>query len=212
MWLVWKTSAPGPRTVVKYWQAPACASCRNAASCVPALFQSWTKSMRRPSASVKPATSASVAEACSERRAPEHIVDAPAAIGAEHVDGRDPLPEAGLSVGLDDRVEPGLERRDHRTVDGERLVDRDRAFGERRHLEGTRHAANARAVDLGRGDDGVGEGHLPAGEAGLFGLRSPDRPLGTAENPQLVRHGAAINTDTTGETRRAMARNLNRLA
>ena len=110
-----------------------------------------------------------------------HIVDAPAAIGAEHVDGRDPLPEAGLSVWLDDSAEPGLERRDHRTVDGERLVDRDRTFGERRHLERTRHAADARAVDLGRGDDRVGERDLPAGEAGLFGLRSPDRPLGTAE-------------------------------
>ncbi len=75
---------------------------------------------------MKPATSTALPKACSESRAPGHIVDAPAAIGAEHFDGRDPLPEAGLRVGLDDGVEPGLERRDHRTVDGEGLVDRDR--------------------------------------------------------------------------------------
>ena len=78
------------------------------------------------------------------------VVDGAATIGAEHVDGRDPLPEAGLSVRLDDVIQPGLQRRDHRAVDGQRLVDRDRAIGERRDLERTGHAADARTVDLGR--------------------------------------------------------------
>ena len=36
------------------------------------------------------------------------IVDSPAAIRAEHVDGRDLLPETGLSVRLDDVVEPSF--------------------------------------------------------------------------------------------------------
>ena len=71
------------------------------------------------------------------------IVDGAATIGAEYVDGRDPLAETGLRVGLDDVVEPRLQGRDHRTIDGQSLVDRDRAIGERRDMKRTRHAANA---------------------------------------------------------------------
>ena len=178
---------------MKYWQAPAWTSCRKAASWVSVVFQSRTKSISRPSASVKPATSTALPKACSESRAPGHIVDAPAAIGAEHFDGRDPLPEAGLRVGLDNGVEPGLERRDHRAVDGEGLVDRNRPVGERRDFQRTRHAADAGPVDFRRRDDGVGKGDLLAGEAGVFGLRAPDRPLGTAEE------SAARETQSRGQ-------------
>ena len=109
------------------------------------------------------------------------VVDGAATVGAEHVDGRDPLPESGLSVRLDDVIQPGLERGDHRAVDGQRLVDRNRAIGERRDFERTGHAADARTVNLGDGNHKIGRCDRSAGEAGIFGLRSPGRPLGAAE-------------------------------
>ena len=106
-----------------------------------------------------------------------------ATIGAEHFDARDPLPETGLRVRLDDGVEPGLQRRDHRAVDGEGLVDRNRPVGQSRDFQRTRHAADAGPVDFSRLDNGVGKGDLLAGKAGVFGLCAPDRPLGMAEEP-----------------------------
>ena len=105
------------------------------------------------------------------------IVDSPAAVRAEHVDGRNLLPETGLSVRLDDVVEPSFQRRDHRAVDGQNLVDRDRPVGQRRDLERTRHSADAGPIDLLRGNDSGGRGDEIAGEAGVFGLGAPDRPL-----------------------------------
>ena len=119
------------------------------------------------------------------------IVDSPAAVRAEHVDGLDLLPETGLSVRLDDVVEPGFQRRDHRAIDGQNLVDRDCAVGQRRDLERTRHSANAGAVDLLRGDDSGGRGDEVAGEAGVFGLGAPDRPLFAPEESAAPRDTAA---------------------
>ncbi len=109
------------------------------------------------------------------------VVDRAAAVGAEHVDGRDPLAEAGLGVRLNDVVEPGLQRRDHRAVNDERLVEPDLAVRKRGDFERARHAADAGAVDLAHGNDGLGRGDELAGEAGVFGLGAPDRPLGPAE-------------------------------
>ena len=110
-----------------------------------------------------------------------HVVDRPAAVGAEHVERRHSLAEARLCVRLDDVLEPGLERRDHRTIDGQHFVDPDRPRGEGRDLQRPRHAADARPVDLGGGGDRVGQGDELAGEAGVLRLGAPDRPLRTAE-------------------------------
>ena len=55
-----------------------------------------------------------------------------------------------------------------------------------------RHAANARPVDLARRDDEIGRCDQPAGEAGVFGLGPPDRPLGAAEefaSPETKSYG-----------------------
>ena len=52
------------------------------------------------------------------------IVDRAAAIGAEHVEPDDPLAEPRLRDRLHDLVQPGLDRRDHRTIYRERLVER----------------------------------------------------------------------------------------
>ncbi len=93
-----------------------------------------------------------VAEGVLRELGARHIVDRPAAIGAEDFDGCDLLSEARFGVGLDDVLEPGLERRDHRAVDRQNLVERDGPVGDRGDLERTRHAANARSIDRGRGD------------------------------------------------------------
>ena len=196
---------------MKYWQAPAWTSCRKAASWVSVVFQSRTKSIA-PAVGEREARHVDrIAEGVLGKAGAGHVVDAPAAIGAEHFDGRDPLPEAGLSVGLDDGVEPGLERRDHRAVDGERLVDRDRAVGQRRDFQRTRHAADAGPVDFGRGTI-VSERVtcLRAKQAFSACARQTGRS-GRPRNPQLVRHRAAMNASNTGETRRAMTRRLRSL-
>ena len=117
------------------------------------------------------------------------IVDRAAAIGAEDVDGRDLPPEARLSVRLDDIVEPGLQRRNHRAIDGQNLVEPDRSVVEGGDLERARHAANAWTVDLS-GRNHVGRrGDELAGIAGVFGLGPPDRPLGPAEEPAARERG-----------------------
>ena len=117
-----------------------------------------------------------------------HVVDRAAAVGPEHVERRDLLAEPGLCVRLDDVPEPPLQRRDHRAVDGQRLVDADRAVREGRDPQGPRHAADARTIDLGGGHDGVGKGDELAGEAGVLRLGPPNRPLRTAEEA-ATRHG-----------------------
>ena len=131
------------------------------------------------------------------------IVDSPAAVSPEHVDGGDLLPETGLSVWLNDVVEPGFQRRYHRTIDGQNLVDRDCAVGQRRDLERTRHSANAWAVDLVRRDDSGGRGDEVAGEASVFGLGPPHRPLGAPEeSASRQRHsGGEQNEDRPNATR-----------
>ena len=146
------------------------------------VFQSRTNSIVRPSASVNPATSTALPKACSERRCAGHVVDRAAAVGAEHVERRDLLAEAGLRVRLDDVVEPGLQRRNHRAVDGRAPCRAPTAPScEGRDAQGPRHAADAGTVDLGGGDDGLRKGDELAGEAGVFRLGPPDRPLRTAE-------------------------------
>ena len=77
-----------------------------------------------------------VAEGMLGQASARYVVDAPAAIRAKHIDGRDPLPEAGLGVGLDDRVEPRLEPGNHRAVDGERLIDGNRPLASAETFKG----------------------------------------------------------------------------
>ena len=136
------------------------------------------------------------------------VVDRTARIGAEHVDGRDLLAKARLGVRLHDVAKPRLERRDHRAVDGQRLVDADLAVVERGDLERPRHPADARPVDFMPRGDAVRKLDEVAGEAGVFRLGSPCRPFRTADEsaarqaqgrerhdnpwPNTTRHGGTL--------------------
>jgi hypothetical protein len=60
-------------------------------------------------------------------------------------------------------------------------------------MKRTGHAANARAVDLLRGNYKIGRYDQPAGKAGIFGLCPPHRPLGAAEE------SAAAQTNSSGK-------------
>ena len=140
---------------MKYSQAPVWTSCRKAASWVSSAFQLWTTVDLSTVGQREARDVDGVAEGVLGQPRSGHVVYPSAAVGAEDVDGRDPLAEAGLRVGLDDGVQPGLQRRNHWAVDGQGLVDPDRAIIDGRNLQRTRHAADARTVDFGRGDYGV---------------------------------------------------------
>ena len=88
----------GPSTVVKCRHAPACAWCRNADSWVSVFFQSRTTTISWPSASLNPATSTALPNACSESCVPREIVDRAAAVGAEHLELHDLLARTSASA------------------------------------------------------------------------------------------------------------------
>ena len=66
------------------------------------VFQSRTKSMLPAVGEGEARHVDRIAEGVLGEPRAGHVVDRPAAIGAEHVDGRDLLAEAGLRVRLDD--------------------------------------------------------------------------------------------------------------
>ena len=136
----------------------------------------------RPSASVKPATSTALPNACSESRAPVDVVDRAAAIGAEDVEVATFCPKrasaSGCTMSLSQASSAGIIGQSMTSA----LSTADLAVGERRDLERARHAADAGAVDLARRERRDSEGVTSlSGEAGVFGLGAPDRPLGAAE-------------------------------
>ena len=117
------------------------------------FFQSRTNGERAPVRQGESRHVDGIAESVFGKLRAADVVDRAAAIGAEDVECRHLLAEAGLRVRLNDVREPGIQRRDHRAVDGQNLVDPDRAVGQSGNLQRARHAADARAVDLVSGDD-----------------------------------------------------------
>ena len=78
------------------------------------------------------------------------IVHRSAAVGAHRIDFGHLLTETRPRGRLHDLAEPGIERGDHRAVEGINRIEAHRAIEQCAHLEGTGQAANTRAVDFAR--------------------------------------------------------------
>ena len=144
------TSAPGPSTVVKCWQAPAWASCRNADSWRVGLLPVVHDDDLAPVGELEAGDVDRVAERMFGKLRAGHIVDAAAAIGAEHVEPDDRLRRnAPGRRAARPASSQSSSAGDHRAIDRHRPC---RPAPRRRRapetLKRMRHAADAGSVDL----------------------------------------------------------------